>query len=132
MGMKLGDNPPPLKLAEVDSIPDSEFPRTAKLGFKSACRRFGVDSLSAWFARLKDFNAEMDLAAIRCPTLPMVGAGEGNEALAQFERYAGAVSGPVTKRIFTAEEGADMHCQLGNLPLSCAVVFDWLDEIFAA
>jgi alpha-beta hydrolase superfamily lysophospholipase len=127
----MANNPPPLTLAEVDAVPDSEFPRTGKLSFKSACRRFGVDSLAGWLARLKDFNAEADLAAIRCPTLPMVGAGEGTEALAQFERYAAKVSGRVTKRIFTAAEGADMHCQLGNLPLSCAVVFDWLDETFA-
>jgi hypothetical protein len=60
----------------------------------------------------------------------MVGAGKGGEAIAQFERYAAKVSGPVTKRLFTTEEGADMHCQLGNLPLSCAVVYDWLDELF--
>jgi hypothetical protein len=132
VGTKMVNDPPPITLAEVDSIPDSEFPRTAKLSFKSACRRFGVDSFSGWLARLKDFNAEANLAAIRCPTLPMVGAGEGKEPLAQFERYAASVSGRVNKRIFSTEEGADMHCQLGNLPLSCSVVFDWLDEIFAA
>jgi len=130
IGPQMANDPPPMTLAEVDSIPDSEFPRTAKLSFKSACRRFGVDSLAGWLARLKEFNAEAKLAAIRCPTLPMVGTGEGAEALAQFERYAAKVSGPVTKRIFTVEEGADMHCQVGNLPLSCAVVFDWLDETF--
>jgi hypothetical protein len=82
--------------------------------------------------RLKDFNAEGELAAIRCPSLPMVGMGEGAEAVAQWERFAAKVSGPVAKRLFTTEEGADMHCQLGNLPLSNAVVFDWLDETFAA
>lgn len=132
IGPHMASDPPPITLAEVDSIPDSEFPPAAKLSFKSACRRFGVDSLAAWLERLKDFNAEANLAAIGCPTLAMVGAGEGAEALAQFERYAAMVSGPATKRIFTAEEGADMHCQVGNLPLSCAVVFDWLDETFAA
>jgi dienelactone hydrolase len=126
------DNPPPVTLAEVDSIPDAEFPRTQKLSFKSACRRFGVDSFAAWFKRLKDFTAEADLAAIRCPTLPMVGAGEGPEAMRQFERYCAKVSGPVTKRVFTTEEGADMHCQLGNLPLSNAVIYDWLDDLFGS
>jgi len=32
--------------------------------------------------------------------------------------------------MFTAEEGADMHCQMGNLALSNAVVYDWLAEVF--
>jgi hypothetical protein len=48
-----------------------------------------------------------------------------------FERFCSGVRGPVTKRIFTVAEGADTHCQLGNLPLSNAVIYDWLDGIFA-
>ncbi|MGD9801863.1 MAG: alpha/beta hydrolase family protein [Hyphomicrobiaceae bacterium] len=125
-------NPPPITLAEVDAIPDSKFPRTAKLSFKSACRRFGVDSFAGWVDRLKVFTADKDLGSIRCPALAMVGTGEGKEALAQFEQFCANASGPVTRRVFTADEGADMHCQLGNLPLSNAVVFDWLDDVLAA
>ena len=30
-----------------------------------------------------------------------------------------------------AEEGADGHCQIGNLAYSAAVSMDWLDEQFA-
>jgi hypothetical protein len=48
-----------------------------------------------------------------------------------FESFCSGVRGPVTQRIFTTAEGADTHCQLGNLPLSNAVVYDWLDGIFA-
>ena len=48
-----------------------------------------------------------------------------------FESFSRSVSGPVTKRIFTQAEGADSHCQLANLPLSSAVIYDWLDEAFA-
>jgi pimeloyl-ACP methyl ester carboxylesterase len=123
-------NPPPIKLAEVDDIPDAEFPRAMKLSFKSACRRFGVDSFAGWLNRLADFAAGENLAAIKCPTLAMAGAGEGGETAAQFERYCRTVSGPVTRRLFTANDGADMHCQVGNLTLSNAVVYDWLSEVF--
>jgi len=132
IGPEIVKNPPPITLAEVDQIPDADFPRAMKLSFKTACRRFGVDSFAGWFARLKEFDAEGQLAAIRCPSLAMVGTGEGGEALAQAEIFARNVSGPVTRRVFTTEEGADMHCQGGNLPLSCAVVYDWLDELFGA
>lgn len=123
-------NPPPVKLAEVDEIPDTEFPRAQKLSFKSACRRFGVDSFAGWLNRLADFTAGDGLANITCPTLAMAGAGEGGETMAQFERYCREVSGPATRRLFTADEGADMHCQLGNLSLSNAVVYDWLGDVF--
>ena len=130
VGQQLMENPPPIKLADVDAIPDAEFPRAMKLAFKSACRRFGVESLAGWLARLEDFTAGTSLADIKCPTLAMAGAGEGGETAAQFERYCRDVSGPVTRRVFTAQEGADMHCQVGNLSLSNAVVYDWLGEIF--
>jgi pimeloyl-ACP methyl ester carboxylesterase len=34
----------------------------------------------------------------------------------------------VTTRIFTKEEQADQHCQMGNLPLALNVMLDWLEE----
>jgi alpha-beta hydrolase superfamily lysophospholipase len=132
IGPEIAENPPDVTLGEVDEIPDAEFPSAMKLSFKSACRRFGVKSLPEWMARLKDFTAADGLDAIRCPTLAMVGAGEGGESKAQFERYCASVSGPVTRRAFTQEEGADMHCQIGNVPLSCAVVYDWLEDVLGA
>jgi len=132
IGPEFAANPPPVSLNEVDEIPENDFPCEAKLSFKAACRRFGVDSFATWLSRLKDFNAEEKLAEIRCPALAMVGASEGAEALRQSKRFVESVSGPVTERVFTVKEGADAHCQMGNLPVSNAVVFDWLGELFAA
>jgi pimeloyl-ACP methyl ester carboxylesterase len=130
VGLELAQNPPPFKLADVDAIPDAEFPPAMKLGFKSSCRRFGVDSFAGWLHRLEDFTAGKSLANITCPTLAMAGEGEGGETAAQLERYCHEVSGSVTRRMFTADEGADMHCQVGNLSLSNAVVYDWLSDVF--
>ena len=36
----------------------------------------------------------------------------------------------VTLRQFTADEGADAHCELNNLRLLHLVIFDWLDRLF--
>lgn len=36
----------------------------------------------------------------------------------------------VTLHKFTAEEGADGHCELNNLRQLHLVVFDWLDRVF--
>ncbi|MBF23327.1 MAG: dipeptidyl aminopeptidase [Pusillimonas sp.] len=126
------DEVPPdedVSLAEVDEVPEQYMTQEIKLAFKSACRRFGVERFSEWIDVLRDYRVE-NLAAIQCPSLALVGAGEGDEAFRQHERFRQAVSGPVTSRIFEPEEGADMHCQLGNLPLSNAVIYNWLDNIF--
>ena len=44
------------------------------------------------------------------------------------EEFAATSPRPVTLRIFEQSSGANMHCQLDNLPLSAAVIFDWLDD----
>jgi hypothetical protein len=44
VGPEMTNNPPPVTLADVDSIPDSEFPPTMKLSFKSPA------AASAWTA----------------------------------------------------------------------------------
>jgi hypothetical protein len=93
-------------------------------------RRFGQPSFVRTFSYLRQFR--VDPAEIRAPALAMVGDGEGAAPLAQFAQFAAAAGGPVTERRFTALEGADGHCQVGNLPLSAAVLFDWLDETLAA
>jgi len=113
---------------EIDGIPDDVVPSTVKLSFKAACRRFGVRNFFGWFEALEAYTAVDKLGAITCPVLAMVGVGEGDEALRQHKVFCDSVSGPVTSREFTVREGADMHCQLGNLPLSNAVIYDWLSE----
>jgi len=123
--------PPPLRLEEIDRIPDQQLPPGMKLSLKMSLRRFGVDSLAGWLERLRAFRIGDALQRIRCPSLALVGEGEGSVAIALFESFSRGVSGPVTQRVFTTAEGADTHCQLGNLPLSNAVIYDWLDEVFA-
>lgn len=113
-------------LEDIDGISDQELPPPLKAMSRSLIRRFGQDTFLQTFAYLREFN--VDPAAVRCPALAMVGEGEGPEPIAQFERFAAQAAGPVARRVFTASEGADSHCQLGNLPLSNAVLFDWLED----
>ena len=130
VGADIAANPPPLTLEEIDNIPDQQMPPGMKLSFKASLRRFGVDSLATWLDRLRAFRIGDALQDIRCPSLALVGEGEGSVAMDLFASFSKGVGGPVTQRIFTVAEGADSHSQLGNLPLSNAVIYDWLDEIF--
>ena len=130
VGPEMAANPPPLKLEEIDRIPDPQMPPGMKHSLKASFRRFGIDSLAAWLERLRAFRIGDALQDIRCPSLALVGEGEGPVAMDLFESFSKGVSGPVTQRIFKAAEGADSHRQLGNLPLSNAVIYDWLDDVF--
>jgi pimeloyl-ACP methyl ester carboxylesterase len=130
-GADTAANPPPITLEQIDSIPDQQLPPGMKLSLKMSLRRFGADSIAAWLQRLRDFQIGDALRKIRCPSLALVGEGEGAVAMELFESFIRGVGGPVTQRIFTQAEGADSHCQLANLPLSNAVIYDWLDEVFA-
>ena len=67
---------------------------------------------------------------ITCPTLTLVGAGEGEEARNQAMQFYESVSGQKDIHVFSVEEGADAHCQVANSSLMLAVMFDWLDKIF--
>ncbi len=113
-------------LQDIDHIPDAELAPPMKEMSRSLIRRFGQATFLATFAYLRQFT--VDPADVGCPALAMVGEGEGPEPITQFERFASGAAGPVVRRVFTAREGADGHCQLGNLPLANAVLFDWLDE----
>jgi pimeloyl-ACP methyl ester carboxylesterase len=130
-GAEMAANPPTIKLEDIDGIPDQQLPPGMKLSLKMSLRRFGADSIPAWLERLRDFQIGDALRNIRCPSLALVGEAEGPASIELFETFGRSVSGPVTKRIFTQAEGADTHCQLANLPLSNAVVYDRLDEVLA-
>ncbi len=117
-------------IADIPAIPDSELPPEKKEMAASMITRFGAPSFAATYRYLKEFRVDgADLAGISCPSLALVGEGEGGEPLRQADVFAGSVSGPSARYVFTGAEGADSHCQVGNLGLAAAVIFDWLDEV---
>lgn len=120
-----------VRLEDIDHIPDSAIPPQTREMMRNLIVRLGQPSFRQAYLRLRDFRVDdASLQNIRCPSLALVGTGEGAEPLAQCERFQRAVSGPVARHVFTAEEGAEGHCQTGNLAYSAAVSMDWLDELF--
>ena len=101
VGADMAANPPPLKLDDIDRIPDAQMPPGTKLTLKAAFRRFGVNSLAAWLERLRAFRIGDALRDIRCPSLAVVGEGEGSVAMDLFATFTKGLSGPVTQRVFT-------------------------------
>lgn len=109
----------------------TSMPPSKRANGKAVMTRFSQKTLKAAFQYMKEFRVSTDeLRNIACPVLAMAGAGEGGEAERQFKLFCRGVSGLVAKHLFTIEEGADAHCQVNNLGLAAAVVYDWLDELF--
>ncbi len=121
-----------IHLADIDHIPPSELPAQTREMMRNLMLRLGQDSFKQAYQRLRQFRVDdAGLARIRCPALALVGSGEGAEPLTQYRHFIKTVGGPVTGHVFSAEEGADGHCQVANLAYSAAVSMDWLDETFA-
>jgi pimeloyl-ACP methyl ester carboxylesterase len=115
---------------DMEQIPDDEMTALEKEMLSSLIGRFGRATFKSTYQYLTQFRVGEALKNVACPCLALVGSGEGEEPHRQFGEFCEQVSGKVARHIFTEEEGADSHCQVGNLSLSCAVILDWLDELF--
>jgi hypothetical protein len=115
---------------DIPHIPDSVLPPALKELTRGLIHRYGQSTLLQTFRYLHQFT--VDPAAVRRPALALMGAGEGSEPRRQFEDFVARAGGPVTQYSFSADEGADAHCQVGNLSYANAVIFDWLDETVPA
>lgn len=111
----------------------SSINESAAINLDKYAWQFGMpDFKSATDALVKQAKG-VDYSRIQCPALILVSEGEGAELQRQSQVVFQDLTErgiPVTLRHFTAEEGADGHCQLNNLRLAHLVIFDWLDGVF--
>ncbi|HVN55957.1 MAG TPA: alpha/beta fold hydrolase [Anaerolineaceae bacterium] len=90
----------------------------------------GVSQFSDFRRKMAGFRFE-EIERIACPTLCLISEGEGASAVAEGRQVFERLPHPQKKLvIFSAAQGADIHCQLNNLVLSVSHIVDWLDEIW--
>lgn len=79
-----------------------------------------------------EYNNRPYLHQIKCPTLALVGDGEGQALREQAEEYYNKVSSKKKDiYVFTLEkDGTYDHCQLDNRTRGNQITFDWLDDLF--
>ena len=87
------------------------------------------DEAQADWAR---FTITDTMHTITCPTLSLVGAGEGEEMLRQTHEFHEAIASHEKKmHIFTLErDGTHDHCMLDNHSRMQQVIFEWLNGVF--
>lgn len=92
---------------------------------------FGVSRRSELLKIMARYALKDVVAQIQAPTLLLHGEKDHFIPLKQAREFYDALKCPKQMRVFTAEEGAEEHCQMGNFTLMHQVTFDWLDEVFA-
>ncbi len=118
------------RLEDIPGIPEKFMSKHDKFVSANLIKRFGQPTFKDTFVYLREFSVEEAVSNLQCPCLAMAGTGEGQEPEKQFKSFCEKVTGPVEAHFFTELEGADTHCQVGNVSFAAAVCLDWLDEQF--
>ncbi len=90
----------------------------------------GVETPVEWMASLENFSVSDIAAQVRQDVLLLAGAEDHMVSLKEFEKNRNGLTAArsITGRIFTAEEHAQNHCQVGNVKLALDVILDWINE----
>ena len=91
---------------------------------------FGVKTKEEAFQKLEGFKLDGVIQKMRCPYLLVHGEGDA-QAPTDHAEHMIAACGSVNKhmKVFTREEGGYHHCQIDNLSIGTAYMWDWLEDV---
>jgi pimeloyl-ACP methyl ester carboxylesterase len=99
----------------------------ARWGLHHGMWVFGADTPADFFARLKEYEYSADIGRIQAKTVVMDGSAEQYGAGQAKELYE-LLTCAKHYMLFTADEHAGDHCQIGAPALAMERLFNWLDE----
>ncbi len=82
-----------------------------------------------YFNCIKQYNTREISKLITQDTLVLAGAKDIYTVFLDEQVNALVHAKSVTSRLFTAEESADHHCQIGNYPLVLSCIADWIEKV---
>jgi pimeloyl-ACP methyl ester carboxylesterase len=88
---------------------------------------FGVQTPSEFMLAYSRFSMDDVAELITCPTL-VIDSDNDTGMKGEPQRLYDALTCPKEFILFTSEEGAGLHCQMGAMLLAHQRIFDWLDE----
>ncbi|HEY5137830.1 MAG TPA: CocE/NonD family hydrolase, partial [Methylococcales bacterium] len=97
------------------------FNEVANISLKKYAWQFGTTDFASAIGEVFKQATVVDSTKLNCPALFMMGESEGPELQRQTRILFDSFNErgiPVTLRVFTAEDGADAHCQVNNLKLA--------------
>jgi alpha-beta hydrolase superfamily lysophospholipase len=99
-------------------------------GVAQAEQVFGRETPSAALQAARAYHTRDVSSRVRQDVLLMAGRQDHYVPLEQLWDQARLLTSArsITTRVFTAEESAQAHCQVGNLPLAIRVISDWVSS----
>jgi pimeloyl-ACP methyl ester carboxylesterase len=107
----------------------SDLDANMRFNLKHGMWTTGANSPFKLIQDSKKYTVKDIVQNIRCPTL-VLEAEKDDSFPGQPKKVYDALTCPKKYILFTAEEGAEEHCQCGAPALSNQRIFDWLDETF--
>jgi hypothetical protein len=97
-------------------------------GLAQACHAFGVERPSQALRVAQTYQTQDVSESVRQDVLLLAGAHDHYVPLPQLWDQLQALRNArsITARVFTREEQAQAHCQVGNLPLAIDTMSDWI------
>jgi len=124
----------------ADLLIDLTLPRLARQspvlewGIAQACHVFGRERPAGAFRAAQALHTRDVSERVRQHVLLLAGAQDHYVPLPQLWDQMRLLSNArsITTRVFTAQEQAQAHCQVGNLPLAIGTISDWAHKITAS
>lgn len=92
---------------------------------------FHAKSPTEWLRMTRPYNMREAAPKISCPMLVVDSEGD-RDMPGQAKKLYAALKCPKDYLLFTKEDGAEEHCQMGAMLVSNARILDWLDDVMAA
>ncbi|MFN9121347.1 MAG: alpha/beta hydrolase family protein [bacterium] len=94
---------------------------------------FGVDTKEEAFRRLEGFKLDGVIQRMRCPYLLLHGEGDQQAPLEHAQKMIAACGSERKElKVFTREEGGYHHCQIDNVSIGSAYMWDWAADVLEA
>ncbi len=89
---------------------------------------FRAKSPTAFLKKLRPYSMKAYAAKIKCPVL-VVDSDNDKDMPGQAKQLYNALQCPKKYLLFTTEEGAGDHCQMGAIMISNEKVLNWLEDV---
>ena len=91
---------------------------------------FGVKTKKAALKKLEGFKLDGVIQKMQCPYLLVYGEGDQQSPLEHAQKMIEAAGSDKKElKIFTREEGGYQHCQVDNVSIGTAYMWDWLEDV---